>query len=379
MSAAAREGESPSAGKLWWAIPAAGFLLLMAAAMLLGKQEEVRRGTSYDASNRGFRAAYLVLESLDYPVARSKRPAGGSSRWVLFPNERADDSGLESWVQDGGILVLAVDTQDFGRDFGLDVRVRKATEDPGEQAAEGGGISTLAGGKITVEGPGRMGKVWAQAGGQPAVTVYRIGRGEVWLLNRPEFVSNANLKKADNAVLLCRIADELQRRRPGSMAFDEFVHGMRDRPGVVELLLEPPMLWISLQSLALLGMLLWHFMPRFGTLRPMAPVRRRSKEEFLDAMASLLERKGDSREAYGTARDELVRDLERELGLPAGTPWNEIVRETVRRRRVSETRLRRVLDEHTLQRSGPGKAALVKALNELESVRDECFPRRHAR
>jgi hypothetical protein len=204
--------------------------------------------------------------------------------------------------------------------------------------------------------------------------VHPFGRGEVWLLNRPQCFRNQLIGRADNAILLCRLADELQ-GRPGELAFDEYVHGLRERPGMTQLLLTPPTRWVTLEALLLLGFLLWHFIPRFGTLRPVAPARRRSKEEFLDAMATLLERKGDYADAYGTACDDLVRALERDLGLPAGTPPDLLVGEAGRRRRIDPARLWSVLRVP----SPGGSRAFLRALNELEAIRHELFDGRRPR
>src|SRR5262249_55226492 len=158
--------------------------------------------------------------------------------------------------------------------------------------------------------------------------------GEIWLLNRPELFSNRQLPRGQNAVVLCRLATDVLQRQSGKLAFDEYFHGMQERPGVLELLLQPPTLWITLQGLLLLGLHLWRNVPRFGTLRSIPITRRRSKEEFLDAMAVLLERKGDYADAFATAWHDLTREMESALGLPAGRPAEEILREAERRQSV---------------------------------------------
>ena len=117
--------------------------------------------------------------------------------------------------------------------------------------------------------PGQTGRPWGTIEGKPLVTAYPRGRGELWLLHRPDVLRNHNLRQADNAILACRLAEVLLAERPGTLAFDEFVHGLRDRPGVTELLLRPPMTAVTLQSLALTALLLWHYVPRFGAVRPL--------------------------------------------------------------------------------------------------------------
>src|SRR5947209_9381775 len=79
--------------RLWWAVPTAIFLLLLALALLFGSAENVekQKGTSYDASSKGYRAAYLLLEELGYPVVRSRRPTVGKIRFVLSPHPPEKD------------------------------------------------------------------------------------------------------------------------------------------------------------------------------------------------------------------------------------------------------------------------------------------------
>jgi hypothetical protein len=355
-------------------VPAAAFLVLIGLAMLFGRPPEERGlGTSYDASPRGFRAAYLLLEELDYPVFRAKRLGDGSVRWVLYPTASPKDAArLDTWVREGGIVVLAADSEEFARGMGLSLNIQQADDEPEEEAASGLGVARLAGGKTYVEWPNQRGEVVARAGGRPAVTVYRRGQGEVWLVNRPEMLTNRLLPRADNAVLLCRLASATQEKRPGKLAFDEYFHGLRDRPGVTELLFQPPALWVTLHGLLLLGLLVWHYVPRFGAIKPVVASTRRSREAFLDALASLLERKGDHAAAFRTVRDDLAHDLEHELGLPAGAPVEQIVLAADRRSPIRRRRLLRLLTGESLP-PGSGPTTFLKALNELEAARDEFF------
>ncbi len=305
--------------RLWWSVPAASVLLLLTLAMLVGgKQDPTGRGTSYDAGSSGFRAVYLLLEDLGYPVERSKQPTGEGVRWVLDPAAKdAELPALADWVRNGGTLLLATSSADVARGLGLDVEIKKRDADPKDEDAEGPDLTKLSGGSPLVLGPREKGRVWVKAGGAPFVTIYDVGRGEVWLVNRPAFLTNALLPKADNAVLACRLAEAMRGDR---IAFDEYVHGLRDRPSVAVLLLRPPALWMTLQLLLLTAILLWHHAPRFGSLQSVPPPRRRSVEEFLDALAALLERRGDYNNAIRTARENLARDIEQSLGLAADTP-----------------------------------------------------------
>jgi hypothetical protein len=366
--------------KLWWTVPVAGFLVLMLVCLFIGNPvpNNLNR-SSYDASPQGIRAAYLLLEELHYPVVRSKHPTAEAVKWVLFPTfAKKDVDVLGRWVRDGGALLLADTTTEFAEALGLNLTIDKDAGRDTVEDASGLDIGHLVGGAVRVDWPHHAGRVLVRAGGEPFVTVSRHGRGEIWLVNRPEFLQNHLIGKADNGVLTCRLAEAMMQERPGKLAFDEYFHGMRDRPGVIQLLFEPPTLWVTLEGLLVAGILLWHYLPRFGTLRPPPSARRRSKEEFLSAMASLLARKADDRDAYRTVRDDWLREIEQELGLPPQTPLEEVVREAARRRGMDPVRLRQALAAERVP-AGSRPAVFVKALNDLETSRSEFFHGRHHR
>jgi hypothetical protein len=333
--------------------------------------------STYDASPEGLRAAYLLLDELGYPVVRSRRAAEGKVRWVLFPTypEKEVDA-VDRWVRDGGILVLGDTSETFAEKMGLRLDIQHYAEHPEYEIASGWNLSSLAGGNSRVECPDQPGRVEIKAAGQPFITVYQRGHGEIWLLNRPEFLKNKLLGKADNGILLCRLAEAVLQGKSAGLAFDEFFHGMRDRPGVTELLLRPPTLWLTLQGVLLTGLLLWHLAPRFGKIRLEVVSSRRSRAEFLEAMASLLERKGDYAEAWSTVRDNLVRSMEQELGLPAGTPSDGLLREAARRRPIRLEVFRAALDPQALP-PGAGRNVFLQAMNDLETVRREFFHGNH--
>lgn len=390
---AAEELPFPTASRLWWAAPAVGILLLAVFGLLFGGgPETVDWGTSYDASNAGFRAAYLILEELKYPVERSRRPAaGGEVRWVLFPTKAGQKEGrsLADWVDRGGVMLLAVGDEETAAHADFPVRVANGRPKPpadlprgvsvpgmlaeGELASAevpGGEARSLRAGATEVTGP-PGGRVWATLDGRPLVTVYARGGGEVWLLNRPDVLANVNLRHDDNAVFAARLADAMLDASPGDrLAFDEYLHGLRDRPDVMDLLFRPPVLGVTLQAGVVLLLAVWHFGARFGPVRTAPPPPRRSKEEFLDAMAELLARKGDRAEAYRTVRDDFRRRLEYELGLPADTPAAEVAGEAARRRGVDPAALEELLTD---DRPGRGAAGFVAALGRVRAAARVCL------
>jgi hypothetical protein len=389
----ARPGDPPAdpASRLWWLVPAVATLLLAIFGIVFGSgPEKVDYGTSYDASPGGSRAAFLLLEELGYPVERSRRPTGGDVRWVLFPSKSTakDAATLDDWIHRGGIALLGLDDDEFAGLIGFNVTVRggvrkepnvptgfaviPSSQQKGDTyTAEAPDVSHLSAGKLEVIGPSG-GSPWGRIGDGPIATIYPRGRGQIWLLHRPDILSNANLREGDNAILACRLAEAMLAERPdGRLAFDEYCHGLRDRPSVAALLFRPPVLGVTLQALFLTLLVLWHFGIRFGPLQPAHPPARRSKEEFLDAMAELLQRNGDRAEAFRTVRNAVLRRLEASFGLPAGTRVEETVQEAVRRRGVSPEPLLRILSAEKPP-GGSSAEAFLQALRQVETAAHEC-------
>ena len=263
-----RPGDPPAdpASRLWWAVPAIGTLLLALFGMIFGGEpEKVDYGTSYDASGGGSRAAFLLFEELGYPVERSRRPTGGEVRWLLFPSQTTpkDAATLDDWVRRGGVALLALDEEAFAEQLGMTVSVegRRRIKVPGltgfapspplrgdSYPAEAPDVSHVVAGPLLVTGPSG-GRAWGRIGSGPIATIYPRGRGQIWLLNRPDVLANDNLRVEDNAVLACRLADAMLAERPGGrLAFDEYCHGLRDRQSVAELLFRPPVLGVTVQA-----------------------------------------------------------------------------------------------------------------------------------
>lgn len=369
--------------KLWWAVPAgATVVLLILLLFIQPKKDPLDKGTSYDASPEGFRAAYLLLEELGYPVARSPRLGGESVRWLLYPNKADKEAtNIDAWVNAGGVLVLADDKPDWAKQCGIGLEVRRENDDPGAETATGPDLTQIVAGRVRVNWPGEKGTVWARAGGEPLVTVYRRGQGAIYLIHRPEVVTNrclleADRQRADNGVFVCRLAEEVLQGGAGRLAFDEYFHGLRDRPGVLELLLKPPLIWVTLQALALLGLLLWHSAPRFGVVKTTPPLRRRSKEEFLDALAELLNRKADYLDAVESVRHAWRHELAEDLGLPPGTPPETLVAEAARHRPIDPATYLRLLSGRD---AVGGAHAFVQTLRDIEKARHEWSERRNDR
>lgn len=365
-------GESPPpASILWFAIPACTVVAALAISLLVAQddsQASSASGTSYDASKSGFRALYLILDELGYDIERTRRVAGGAVRWALAPlKPKANDAvHVVNWVQKGGRLLLADGTGDLATALGLEVNVDDAAPTDLLPTTMDD-VKQLAPGKVIVVPAKDDGRLWAGAGGDPLISIHQVGQGEVWLLQRPLALANEQMRQADNAIFAARLAEAMSDGKPGNIRVDEYCHGLRSRPGVLELMFQPPMRTVAIQAIIFAVLMLWSAAVRFYPLRPLPKARRRSKEEFLNAMGDLLHRHGDTAAAFRTIQGDVNRKLAERIGLPANTHPDTLVEIASRRRPMSnETR-------ELLTRAAPptGRTGFVNSIQKLDEVEHE--------
>jgi hypothetical protein len=361
----------PPHSTLWFAIPACTVVLAVALGMLVGRddsQASTAMGTSYDASNSGFRALYNILDELGYSIERSRHVAGGSVRWALAPMKPkgTDAEHVAEWVRHGGRLLLADAKGDLAVAVGVEVHV--SDDSPADSIPTTiDDVKELAPGKTLIAPLGDAGRMWEAAGGEPLVTIHKVGDGEVWLLHRPLALANDQMKRGDNAIFAARLAEAMSEGKPGKIAVDEYCHGLRSRPGIIELLFQPPIRTAAIQGTLFVGLLLWGAAVRFGPLRALPPPRRRSKEEFLSALGDMLHRQGDTASAFRTIQGELVGQLAERVGLPPNTHPETVVATANRRRPMSPEVV------HLLTCAAPpsGRAAFVAAIHSLDKASHE--------
>ncbi len=381
----------PPSSTLWFAIPACTVVAAVAIGLLLGRddsQASTASGTSYDASNSGYRALYIILDELGYSIERTRRVAGGSVRWALAPikPKPADAEHVAEWVREGGRLLLADSKGDLAVAVGVEVKIVNSDDDTVSTSLEDArelAVGTPTGVVIGTTPPGvaigkplvtplrKADRNWEFAGGEPLVSIHKIGHGEVWLLHRPLALANEQMKRADNAIFAARLAEAMSDGNPGKIGIDEYCHGLRSRPGVLELLLQPPIRTATIQATLFVGLLLWAAAIRFGPLRPLPPMRRRSKDEFLNALGDMLHRHGDTASAFRTIQGEVNRQLAERIGLPANTHPETIVATTGRRRKVTP-QLAQLL---TCAAPPSGRAGFVTAIQTLDETSHELIRR----
>jgi hypothetical protein len=112
------------------------------------------------------------------------------------------------------------------------------------------------------------------------------GKAPVYLVADPDLLNNQGLDQGDNAAAIYGfLASDLGAT---GVVFDETVHGFNRTPGLLAEALRFPMVLGVLQSLLLLGVVLWAGMGRFGKPLPAAAGLAAGKEILIDNTAKLL-------------------------------------------------------------------------------------------
>ncbi|HET9213066.1 MAG TPA: hypothetical protein VFR03_21845 [Thermoanaerobaculia bacterium] len=102
----------------------------------------------------------------------------------------------------------------------------------------------------------------------------------------PDLLNNQGLDRGDNAEGIYQFFT--RDLAATGLVFDETIHGFSRVPGLLAESLRFPMVLGVLQSLLLLGVVLWSGMGRFGKPLPAAPALGAGKEALIDNTAKLL-------------------------------------------------------------------------------------------
>jgi hypothetical protein len=291
----------------------------------------------------GAKAAYDVLDQLQYPVTRVRRRIsadlldGVGVLFILRPEvglAREEIAELQGWIEEGHALVVVPgspseiisirdkDSHDVFLDgwFKWQETPAKSHEQdeafpPAERAAPlrkvhaGGplmaGIAELAvpeGRRFDPESPCRGYLADAPAHSfrnDPRGTIglqAACGDGAIVALADEYPLTNVGISEGDNGLLLANLARDLSARYPGKVAFDEFHLGLAEHDvsavAIVKLMMCGPWRWAALQA-ALVGVLaLVARAVRFGSPQDVVHKPRRQHREFAEAAGRLFEEAG---------------------------------------------------------------------------------------
>ena len=260
--------------------------------------------STYNGASAGYKALYLWLREMGVPAKRWESPLTEVTReaGVLlmmsprFGPEPDELKALNTWVQDGGTLILVSPPWNaFAKHFGFEQK--GGTRD---QKREDERVSFQPGPYI--RGQRRImskmhpaidsAKPDAIVHGRDAfgnlIVAREDGKGRVIMIADPSLFSNLRLREGDHA----RLALDVLLTHPGEgqLLIDEYHHGYGRLTSVAAYVFESKA-FVPLLQVALLLLALWAAAGRrFGPARPLKKETERSSMEYVRAMAQLFHR-----------------------------------------------------------------------------------------
>lgn len=148
------------------------------------------------------------------------------------------------------------------------------------------------------EGGAREHRVLLAAGDRALLVEVPIGRGRLLLLSEPRVVQNSAIARGSHAPLAVRAVEHLAEVAGSNVVlFEEFSHGGREASTAIDLALTSRARWTVLQLLIVLLVGIAMVARRNRSLVPFEAPPRRSRDELIDALASLFLRANDTRGA----------------------------------------------------------------------------------
>ncbi len=333
---------------------------LSAVGMLIVPPTEASEdGSSYSASPRGGRAAFLTLVQLGYRVERSLEPLtavrvepAGAVLIVADPIEapsEQDRRALRQFIERGGTVFaagrLAADflspasPEPAAAPPGPDLGPQTVGSDPGgtprevrpsESDALTHGVETID----VVPGPApRLGRDDYRplfgTDGDAAVRIARIGRGRAIWASSATPLTNDWIAKHDNLQWLLNIAGA---PAAATVIWDERYHG--HARSMWSYIARTPLPW----ALAQIGLIALAaaatFSRRRGPVRPRVEDPRTSPMEFVETIGALYARVRADGASVDAARRRLRRLLTEATGLPAGSTDAALARAAAPRVRI---------------------------------------------
>ena len=143
----------------------------------------------------------------------------------------------------------------------------------------------------------------------------------IYIVADPDLLNNQGLGRGENATVVVRLLTEVLKAT--GVVFDERIHGFNRTPGLLAEALRFPMSLGVLQSLVLLGIVLWAGMGRFGKPLPAPAGLAAGKEVLIDNTAKLLAGGGHAADSLARYFRQTTRVVAAHYFLPPDLPDGE--------------------------------------------------------
>jgi hypothetical protein len=363
---------------LLWLVPTIALSFLVAVILIAFGEgppgDRSGRSSSFSRSALGHHAlvGFLERSGVRVEVRRSRRAArgrAGTATFVIEPDPDLEDSAPKGYLREvvlsarrGGAPLLLVLPKWRAREVEtLDgVVVRSAVLRPEidvEAALDATGIAEIATLDVEREPTGNAyipfpcATAWGEAADlellspqvlapSPSLTpVVWSGPGQivakvaadpdssddtaVYVVSDPDILNNHGLARGDNALIVHRLIETCL--STDAVVLDEVVHGFGREEGLLAEALRFPLVVPVLQGAAVLLLVLWRGVGRFGKPLPAPQRLAAGKLELIHATAGLLGYRGrvvDSALAYF---DETLAEVGRRFHVAAGAKGKELL------------------------------------------------------
>jgi hypothetical protein len=285
-------------------------MLVFVVIVGIDASQKIRRQpgppSTYNAASAGYKALYLWLREIGVPVKRWESPLTELPRkaevlLMLSPRLSpgpGEVKALETWVRDGGTLVLVSSPwNEFAKHFGFEMKrgfpgQRKQNDQetlsfqPGPYIRGQRTIMSKMHPGLDSEKPQVI--VHSRDAFGNLIMVLEEGKGRVIMVADPSLFSNLYLREGDHARLALDVL--LTHLGEGSLLIDEYHHGYGRMTSVAAYVFHSEA-FVPLLQVMVLVLLLWAAAGRrFGPARPLKREIERSSMEYVRAMAHLFQR-----------------------------------------------------------------------------------------
>jgi hypothetical protein len=357
---------------IWLAAAAAA--LLMAVNLWMAPNQSLQASpTTFGVTSDGYKAAYLLLSELSFPVSRSYVPPGSLSRnttlWLVSPlfldpkNTAGDHTAKEltEWVRAGATAVVFGGPKSEWKRLGIK-RTTASSADPatvisGEWARLPRSIKVP--GLVYFGNADDHARVRLSAGKAPFAIELPLGSGKLIAIADDRFIRNSNLAESDDSVLLTDLAHAL-----GPVTFDERCHGLAEPVSIFAAIaysraMLPLAMGFILVALWAAEQRSWPQRTLPGPAEGISP----SIVAFVESLGTLYSRTRDPAAAFNAYRSGFLHRLRREMSPRAEVPEQLLMARIERDRSISDD-TRRWLAGDTLPKN---ESELVGAVRAIES------------
>jgi len=153
--------------------------------------------------------------------------------------------------------------------------------------------------------------------GRGGAVLARFGDGPVYVLADPDLISNAGLKDPRQAAAALAMLDWMNGNGGTSINFDVTLNGLGHSQSPLKLLFTPPFLAMTLGLTAVLFLVGWHALGRFGPIRPRARAIAFGKAALVENSAKLIRRAGRETQLGGRYAQVIRERAVATFGVPA--------------------------------------------------------------